>query len=253
MAEKTTFEVWAPKFMRLLMADFNLSIDDAAAIIGNAAHESGGFDKLQEISPVVKGSKGGWGIMQWTGPRRRAMEAYCKRNKLDPAAMMSNYKWLWMELSGHDGTNEHKVLPLVKQATSLEKKVEVFCYKFLRPGILHMNNRKAWARKAQHVYYAEIWLDEFTKEPAPQAAPEPETASVAKEPEPEYDPPVVQQETNTMLSGSKTYIVAGMVALIAVLEGFLGIDIPGADMQADWMNYILGALGLGALRMGMSK
>lgn len=51
-----------------------------------------------------------------------------------------------------------------------------------------------------------------------------------------------------MLSGYKTYIVAAMVAAIAVCEGLLGIDIPGAEMHGDWLTFLMGALGLGALR-----
>lgn len=51
-----------------------------------------------------------------------------------------------------------------------------------------------------------------------------------------------------MLPGYKTYIVAAMVAAIAVCEGLLGIDIPGADMQGDWLTFLMTALGLGALR-----
>lgn len=51
-----------------------------------------------------------------------------------------------------------------------------------------------------------------------------------------------------MLSGYKTYIVAAMVAAIAICEGLLGVDIPGAEMQGDWLTFLMGALGLGALR-----
>lgn len=51
-----------------------------------------------------------------------------------------------------------------------------------------------------------------------------------------------------MLSGYKTYIVAAMMGLIAVVEGLLGIDIPGAEMQGDWLTVLMAALGLGALR-----
>jgi hypothetical protein len=51
-----------------------------------------------------------------------------------------------------------------------------------------------------------------------------------------------------MLQGYKTYIVAAMVAAIALIEGLGGIDIPGANVQSDWFTYILAALGLGALR-----
>jgi hypothetical protein len=51
-----------------------------------------------------------------------------------------------------------------------------------------------------------------------------------------------------MLAGYKTYIVAFMVFAIAMLEGFFQIDIPGAQMDANWINYVLTAFGLGALR-----
>ena len=51
-----------------------------------------------------------------------------------------------------------------------------------------------------------------------------------------------------MLQGYKTYIVAIMMAAIALIEGLGGIDIPGANVQADWFTYLLAALGLGALR-----
>jgi hypothetical protein len=58
---------------------------------------------------------------------------------------------------------------------------------------------------------------------------------------------------NEMFEGYKSYIVAFMVALIAVLEGIVGIDIPGAQMQSDWFNWVLAALGLGALRSSVAK
>jgi hypothetical protein len=51
-----------------------------------------------------------------------------------------------------------------------------------------------------------------------------------------------------MLQGYKTYVVALMVAAIALIEGLAGIDIPGADVRGDWFTYVLAALGLGALR-----
>lgn len=138
------YNKWAVEFIALLMKDFNLSVEDAAAIVGNAGHESGGFKSLQEIKPLVPGSKGGYGIMQWTGPRRREYEAYCKRNNLNPADMMTNYKFLYVELKGPEG----KVLPKLKATVAFDKKVEVFSSVFLRPGIPHMDSRKVWARRA---------------------------------------------------------------------------------------------------------
>lgn len=137
--------VW---MMDRLMKDFNLSVLDAAAVFGNAGHESGGFKSLQEKKPLVPGSRGGYGIMQWTGPRRRDYEAYCKRNGLNPADMESNYKFLYVELQGPEG----KVLPKLKAAKTLDEKTEVFMKTFLRPGIPHLQARKDWALRALRAY-----------------------------------------------------------------------------------------------------
>src|SRR5690606_15608355 len=104
-----TFRAKAPGVMQLLMSDFGLNDQSAAAIVGNLGHESNGFATLQEIKPVVKGSRGGWGWAQWTGPRRKEFEAYCKRNSLDPASDKANYGFLFVELT----STEAKALPAV--------------------------------------------------------------------------------------------------------------------------------------------
>lgn len=57
----------------------------------------------------------------------------------------------------------------------------------------------------------------------------------------------------SILDGYKTYIVVGMVVLIALVEGVLGIDIPGAEVGDNWLEYVLGALGLGGLRSALAK
>lgn len=137
--------VW---MMDKLMADFDVGKLDAAAVFGNAGHESAGFKSLQELKPLVKGSRGGFGIMQWTGPRRRAYEAYCERAGKDPVAMKTNYDFLFVELSGPEG----RVLPKLRAAKTLDEKTEVFSKVFLRPGIPHMDSRKLWALKALKAY-----------------------------------------------------------------------------------------------------
>lgn len=160
----TFYEEWGVRFVTLLMKDFSLSEDDAFAIIGNAGHESAGFKSLQEVKPLVPGSRGGYGIMQWTGPRRREYEAYCKRNKLNPADMMSNYKFLFVELSGPEGK---KALPALKAARGLEKKVESFMKTFLRPGIPHLDSRIKWAKKLKEAY-REVPSQEVPNVPKPE-------------------------------------------------------------------------------------
>lgn len=138
------YNKWVVIFSRRLMKDFDLTVLDAAAVFGNAGQESGGFQSLQEKKPLVTGSKGGYGIMQWTGPRRKAYEAYCSRNKLDPADMESNYKFLFVELSN----SEKSVLPKLRAAKTLEDKTKTFMNSFLRPGIPHLDQRIVWAKRA---------------------------------------------------------------------------------------------------------
>ena len=55
------------------------------------------------------------------------------------------------------------------------------------------------------------------------------------------------------LSGAKTYIIAGIVIVATLAEKFAGIDVPGFDPGADWLGFIMAALGLGALRAGVAK
>lgn len=140
----------APGIMRLLMRDFALDDLSAAAIVGNLGHESGGFRFLQEKKPLVPGSKGGYGWAQWTGPRRRLYEAYCKRNNLDPAIDKANYGFLFVELTG----SEAAAIPAVKAASGLAAKVKAFEMKFERAGIKHYDSRNNYAAQALKTYHA---------------------------------------------------------------------------------------------------
>ncbi len=144
------FRSKAPGIMNLLMADFGLDVESAAAILGNLGHESGGFRFLQEKQPLIPGSAGGYGWAQWTGPRRRAYEAYVERNGYDPASDTANYKWLYLELSG----DERAAIPAVKNAVGLDAKVRAFEMAFERAGIKHYESRVTWAQRALDSYRA---------------------------------------------------------------------------------------------------
>lgn len=150
MAGDTLFREKAPGIMALLMADFGLDAEGAAAILGNLGHESGGFRFLQEKQPMVPGSAGGYGWAQWTGPRRNAYEAYCERNGLDPASDKANYGWLWVELKG----SEAKAIPAIKAAHGLDEKVKAFELAFERAGVKAYESRIAWANKALAAFHA---------------------------------------------------------------------------------------------------
>lgn len=148
MDPKANFISVVPKYMQNLIDDFSLSVLDASAVFGNAGYESAGFTKLQEIKPVVKGSRGGYGWFQWTGPRRKEFEAYCKRNNLDPSSNDANYKFLFVELT----TTEKHALPKLKAASSLANKVIAFEESFERAGVKRYPERQKWAQIAYDAY-----------------------------------------------------------------------------------------------------
>lgn len=131
------------KMMADLMRDFGLTQAQAAGFVGNLAHESGDFKTLQEIDPMVEGSRGGFGYAQWTGPRRRQFEAWAEQNGLDPTSYEANYGFLKYELAN---TPEGAVLGALRTAETPDEAARVVSERFLRPGIPHMDSRVSRAR-----------------------------------------------------------------------------------------------------------
>lgn len=165
MTPRTNFRDKAPVYMRKLMSDFPLAKEGAAAIMGNAGHESLGLTILQEIKPLAKGSRGGWGWFQWTGPRRRAFENYCKLQGLDPASDEANYGFLVFELR----TTEKKAVDAVRNAKTLKDKVEAFEIAFERAGIKHYERRLEWAELALQAFNETVPPIPDVEKPVPPA------------------------------------------------------------------------------------
>lgn len=160
------FRSVAPGFMRLLLTDFpQLTVTDAAAVFGNAGYESKGLTDDQEDKPVVAGSRGGLNWMQWTAGRRRAMEAYCARNHLDPNSDIAAYKWLFNELKG----TEKKALTALLAASTLDAKVKAFEKAFLRAGKKNYPGRLHWAEIALDAYGAADDLPKGVDVPDPES------------------------------------------------------------------------------------
>lgn len=120
-----------------LQSDFNLTPEAAAGFAGNLAHESGNFNTLQEINPTVKGSRGGYGWAQWTGPRRREFESWAAQNNLDPSSPEANYGFLKTELQGNEGA----VLKALQGVSDPAQAAQIVSNQFLRPGVPHMDSR----------------------------------------------------------------------------------------------------------------
>jgi hypothetical protein len=152
------FRKKAPVIMRKLMKDFGLDDVGAAAIVGNLGHESAGFRFLQEIKPLIPGSRGGYGWAQWTGPRRRSFESWCADKKLDPASDEANYGFLCYELRNTETT----AIPALRRAGDLRGKVVAFELGFERASEHH----KGYGSRMK---YAEIALAEYRKAPVPPA------------------------------------------------------------------------------------
>jgi tail lysozyme len=121
-----------------LMRDFGLTRPQAAGIVGNLDHETGGFRFMQEIAPTVAGSRGGYGFAQWTGPRRREFEEWAAKRGLSVSSYAANYGFLKYELTE---TWEKRAIPRVRATTSVNEAARVFSATFLRPGVVNMTSR----------------------------------------------------------------------------------------------------------------
>jgi hypothetical protein len=125
-----------------LMKEFGLSAEDAAAILGNLGHESGGFVHMQELGKP-RGS-GGLGVAQWTGARRHSFEAWCRTHGVSTSSDEGNCGYLIAELHGA----ESGAIAAVKRTAGLEGKVRGFERVFERAGVPAISRRVTWARLA---------------------------------------------------------------------------------------------------------
>ncbi len=179
-----TFRAKVPWAVELLKRDFGFSNLDAYAIMGNFGHESVGLSVMQEIAPVVKGSKGGWGWPQWTGPRRRAFEDYADRNGFGRASDRANYNYVFVELKGP----ERRAVDAVKNAKGLYEKTRAFELAFERAGKKNYKSRYAWSKLAKKYHQEALAAGEIKlpywaggkdvlETPVPSDKPEQETTS----------------------------------------------------------------------------
>lgn len=147
------FRQKAPKIVGQLMRDFSLTDFQAAGILGNLGHECAGFRKLQEVKPLIAGSKGGWGWAQWTGDRRRLFEEWASSHGFGFSSDEANYGYLRVELNGAEGRG---VLGPLRQTKDLSSATRVFMDRFERP-----NARYAGLSSREH--FAEIALTEYRR------------------------------------------------------------------------------------------
>ena len=139
--------------MTRVMRDYNLSPEQAAGVVGNLSHETGGFRLMQEARPLA--GRGGWGLAQWTGPRRREFEAFAQQNGGNLRDFNTQYSFLDRELRGQTrgAWSPNSGLEGLRGVNSTRDATAYFSRNFERPGIPHMGSRMNHAEQALADYW----------------------------------------------------------------------------------------------------
>lgn len=133
---------------------FGLTTIQAAGIVGNLGYESIGLRTLQEIKPLVTGSRGGYGWAQWTASRRVAFERWAGEHGLALSSDEANYGFLVHELK----TSHAYCIAELREAATLSQAVFSFGVTFERPegttdtNLPGFSGRLRYARQAYSDY-----------------------------------------------------------------------------------------------------
>ena len=99
--------------------------------ITNEINRESGFDPgINEISPLVAGSRGGFGLFQHTGPRRRELEAFAQEKGVPLDTIETQIDFALQELL----TTEKRAGSALANTTTAEEAADVFKRQFLRPA-----------------------------------------------------------------------------------------------------------------------
>jgi hypothetical protein len=113
----------------------------AQGMVANMKAESGLQPGINEVAPLVPGSRGGFGLNQWTGPRRRAFEAYAAERGLPLDDLNVQLDFTMSELQGP----ESAAWSALQGAKDPIEAARIYSDSFLRPGIPHMDKRLGYA------------------------------------------------------------------------------------------------------------
>jgi hypothetical protein len=111
----------------------------ADAFLMNFKDESGFDPGINEIDPIVEGSRGGYGLYQTTGPRRRAYEEFAKLRGAaldDPEAQID---FMMFELGGP----ESRAAESIFAAPDTRSAAIAIARDFLRPSAENLSKRVA--------------------------------------------------------------------------------------------------------------
>lgn len=111
----------------------------ADGFIMNFRDESGLDPAINEVSPLVPGSRGGFGLSQWTGPRRVALENFASARGQAPSDLNTQLDFLLHELEGSE-SNAAKSIMATQDSSQA---ADAILRDFLRPAPEHVVSRSA--------------------------------------------------------------------------------------------------------------
>jgi hypothetical protein len=115
----------------------------AAGMVANMLAESGLNAGVNEAVPVVPGSRGGYGLNQWTGPRRVQYEAFAKAMGKPVDDMATQLDFTAWEMQNTEKAAYDKLLG----TTNAIDAARVYSDAYLRPGVSNMDRRIAEAAR----------------------------------------------------------------------------------------------------------
>lgn len=132
----------------------------AAAIAGNAAHESANFTAHEEYAPNAYGTKGA-GFLQWTNAggsnRRTEFENYAGSQGIDPTSFEASAGYIDAEMKGGKHWTGGMNVDSFRQIKDLNTAVTSFQNNYLRPAA-------ATANTGARLNYANQFLQQYNNQ-----------------------------------------------------------------------------------------
>lgn len=112
----------------------------ALGAAGNISVEAPDFQTgINEYQPLVPGSRGGYGLNQWTGPRRRQFEEFARSRGAALDDLDTQLDFTVWELQN----TESRAGNALARTSTPEEAARVYSESYLRPGIPHLDRRIA--------------------------------------------------------------------------------------------------------------
>jgi hypothetical protein len=161
----------------------------AQGMVANMIAESNLNPGINEIAPLVPGSRGGYGLNQWTGPRRRAYEAFAQSRGAALDDLDTQLDFTLVELQGP----ERSAWNAIQAADDPVEAARLYSERFLRPGIPNMSKRLGEAARLAGVQFDPSAMSAPQNALAGLSAPGNPQQNALAMPEPQRPEPFVPQ------------------------------------------------------------